>query len=436
MRARGANATDIVVLVVAADDGVMPQTIEAINHARAAEVPIIVAINKIDLPSANPEKVMLQLQEQGLQPEEWGGDVGVVKVSAITGEGIDELLERILLEAEMLELRANPDLPGRGVVIEAQVERGLGPTASVLVRNGTFHVGDPVLCGEYWGRVRALLDHQGKRVKKAGPSMPVKLTGLSGAPKAGEIIEVVESEDIARRKAEERAEELRESEATAAPRASLDDLFRQIEEQQKDELKLIVKADTQGTVEAICDALKKLEHEKVRISIIHAAPGEVTENDVLLASASDAIILGFHVRAMPGVNKVAKQEGVEIRLYSIIYELLDDVRDAIRGRLQPEKREVLLGKAEIVQVFQIRRAGKICGCIVHEGTVRVGANARVLRGDDVIYNGSIASLRRFQDDVREVGAGLECGIRLDNFEDFEPGDVIEVFQYEETPVQV
>ncbi len=432
MRARGANATDIVVLVVAADDGVMPQTIEAINHAQAADVPIVVAINKIDLPGAKPDRVMLQLQEQGLALEEWGGDVGVVRVSAVTGEGIDDLLERILLEAEVMELRGNPDIPGRGVVIEAQLETGMGPTANVLVRNGSIHVGDPVLSGACWGRVRALIDHRGKRVRQAGPSTPVKVLGLSGVPEAGEAITVAESEITARQEAEEREAERRTGELTVARHTTLEDLFQQIEEQERKELNVIIKADTRGSVEAITDSLGKIQSEKISIRIIHSGAGEVTENDVLLASASNAIILGFHVRAMPGVNRLAKHEGVEVRLYGIIYELIEDVKDALRGRLGPERREISLGRAEILQVFQISKTGKICGCRVLEGVVEAGCNAKVVRNDEIIYNGTIQSLRHFQDTVQQVRAGQECGIRLDNFEDFEVGDLIQVSRYVET----
>jgi len=432
MRARGANATDIVVLVVAADDGVMPQTVEAINHARAANVPIIVAVNKIDLPGAKPDRVLLQLQQQDLALEEWGGDVGVVRVSAVTGEGIDDLLERILLEAEVMELRGNPDIPGKGVVIEAQLETGMGPTANVLIRNGSIHVGDPVLAGACWGRVRALIDHRGKRVRNAGPSTPVKLLGLSGVPDAGEMITVTETEAEAKTEADRQMQERRTGALSVARHATLDDIFREIEERERKELNVIVKADTQGSIEAITDSLNKIESEKISIRIIHSAPGEVTENDVLLASASDAVILGFHIRAMPGVNRVAKHEGVEVRLYGIIYELIEDVKDALRGRLGPEQREVPLGRAEILQIFQISKTGKICGCRVVEGVVEAGCNAKVMRNDELIYNGTIQTLRHFQDAVRQVRAGQECGIRLDNFEDFEVGDVVQVSRYEET----
>jgi translation initiation factor IF-2 len=430
MRARGASATDIVVLVVAADDGVMPQTIEAINHAKAAGVPIVVAMNKMDLPGANPDKVMLGLQQNGIVPEEWGGDVAVVPVSAATGDGVDDLLERLILEAEMLELKAAPDAPCEGTVIEAQLESGMGPTASVLVRNGTLEVGDTILCGSYWGRAKALIDHRGKRLKKAGPSTPVKVLGLDGVPEAGDRL-VACDERAARERAEERQEEERRGELSVTRKANLEDLFRQIEEEARLELKLILKADVRGSLEAIVDSLNKITSEKIRINIIHEGVGEVTENDIVLAAASDAIVIGFHVRAMPGVNRTAKQHGVEIRLYSIIYELLEQITEAMRGRLKPEIRETPLGEAEIIQVFDTSSSGKICGCRVTGGLIRVGSSAKVFREGELIYNGQVASLRRFKDDVREVRSGLECGIRLDNFEDFEEGDTIEVFSITE-----
>jgi translation initiation factor IF-2 len=363
--------------------------------------------------------------------EDWGGEIGCVKVSAMTGDGIDELLERILLESEMLELRANPERLCEGIVIEAQLESGMGPTANVLVRNGSLRVGDPILCGAYYGRIKALLDHRGKRIKIAGPSTPVKVLGLSGVPEAGDKILGVEDEKDARRLAEERAQEERQDDLAVSRKANLEDLFRQMAEEERDELKIIVKGDVRGSVEAIIESLLKIPSEKIRLNFIHTGVGEITENDVLLAAASDAVVVGFHVRAMPGINRVAKQEGVEIRLYSIIYELLTDIEEAMRGRLAPEKREIALGKAEILQIFRTSSSGKICGCMVQEGLIRVKANARVKREGEIIYNGQVVSLRRFQDDVREVRAGMECGIRLDNFEDFEVGDEIDVSMSEE-----
>lgn len=435
MRARGANATDIAVLVVAADDGVMPQTIEAYNHAKAAGVPIVVALNKIDLPSANPDRVRLGLQQMGIQPEDWGGDTAVVPVSAITGEGVDDLLERLLLEAEVLELNADPEAPCEALIIEAQLETGMGPTANVLVRNGALHVGDIMLCGRYYGRAKALIDHLGKRITMAGPSTPVKVLGLSGVPEAGDTLLVCESEREARQVATEREEQARQGELAGERKVSLEDLFRQMAEESREELKLIVKADVRGSLEAILDSVAKIKSDKIRVNVIHCGVGEITENDVVLAAASDALVVGFHVRAMPGVNRVAKQRGVEIRLYSIIYELLDEIQKAMLGRLQPEMRESPIGTAEIIQVFDLSRSGKICGCRVDNGVVRVGASAKVYREGELIYNGQVASLRRFKDDVREVRTGLECGIRLDNFTDFEVGDSIQVFELTEiTPV--
>ena len=431
MRARGANATDIVVLVVAANDGVMPQTIEAINHARAAKSNIIVALNKIDLPEANADRVLLQLQQNGVMSEQWGGEVGVVPVSATTKQGIGDLIDRILLEAEVMELRSNPSLPAEGLVIEAQLEGGMGPTASVLVRNGTLHLGDVLLCGQYYGRVKALIDHHGERLKSAGPSTPVKVLGLSGVPEAGEAVVVLTDEREAKAKAEARAQAQRQGDLTVTQKASLEDLFRQITEESRATLKLILKTDVRGSLEASTESLAKIQSEKIKLEILHKGVGEVTDNDVLLAAASGAIVAGFHVRAMPGVNKTAKQRGVEIRLYSIIYELLDDIQDAMRGRLKPETREQILGHAEILRIFEVSKAGKICGCMVKDGTVRVGANARVTRQGGVIYKGQIQSLKHFKDDVREMRAGQECGIRLDNFEDFEVGDGIEAFSIEQ-----
>lgn len=435
MRARGANATDIAVLVVAADDGVMPQTIEAYNHAKAAGVPIVVALNKIDLPSANPDRVRLGLQQMGIQLEDWGGDTAVVPVSAITGEGVDDLLERLLLEAEVLELSADPEAPCEALIIEAQLETGMGPTANVLVRNGALHVGDIMLCGRYYGRAKALIDHLGKRITMAGPSTPVKVLGLSGVPEAGDTLLVCENEREARQAATEREEQARQGELAGERKVSLEDLFRQMAEESREELKLIVKADVRGSLEAILDSVAKIKSDKIRVNVIHSGVGEITENDVVLAAASDALVVGFHVRAMPGVNRVAKQRGVEIRLYSIIYELLDEIQKAMLGRLQPEMRESPIGTAEIIQVFDLSRSGKICGCRVDNGVVRVGASAKVYREGELIYNGQVASLRRFKDDVREVRTGLECGIRLDNFTDFEVGDSIQVFELTEvTPV--
>jgi translation initiation factor IF-2 len=431
MRARGANATDIAVLVVAADDGVMPQTIEAINHAKAAGVPMVVAMNKMDLPGANPDKVMLGLQQQGITPEDWGGDVGVCPVSAITGDGVDELLERLLLEAEMLELKADPAAELEALIIEAQLESGMGATANVLVRNGTLHNGDIILCGSYYGRVKALVDSQGERIKEAGPSTPVKVLGLSGVPEAGAVLSRCRNEREAKALAAEAEESARADDLETRRAVDLESLFDMFEEQQRNELNIVIKADVQGSLEAITESIGKIKSDKISTKIIHSAVGEVTENDVTLATASEAIIIGFNVRAMPKVNRFAKQKGVEIRLYSVIYELLEQLEEALRGRLRPEVRETPLGEAEIIQIFNVSKTGKICGCSVNGGLVRVGASARVYREGELIYNGRVASLRRFKDDVREVRSGLECGIRLDNFEDFEVGDQIKVFEITE-----
>ncbi len=437
MRARGANATDIAVLVVAADDGIMPQTIEAINHAKAANVPIVVAMNKMDLPAADPEKVLRGLSEQGIMPEDWGGEVAVVPVSALTGEGVNDLLERILLEAEMLDLTAEPKAPFEGLVIEAQMESGMGPTASVLVRNGTLHVGDSLICGQVYGRARALLDSQGKRVPKALPSTPIRIMGLSAVPEAGELIRACANEREAKALAEEAAEQARKgSLAVDRGTVSLDEMFNQLSKGDKPELAIILKTDVRGSLEAITESLGKLKSDRVTARVIHSGVGEITENDVVLAAASNAIILGFHVRAMPGINRLAKQKGVDLRLCSIIYDLLQQIEDAMRGQLQPESRENSLGTAEIAQIFEVSKTGKICGCRVTSGVIRVNAKAKVYRDKELIYHGQVASLKHFKNDVREVKSGLECGIRLDNFEDFEINDIIEVFDLVQVAAQL
>ena len=430
MRARGANVTDIVVLVVAADDGFMPQTVEAMNHALAAKVPLIVAINKIDLPDANPDRIYLHMQQNNLTCEDWGGTVGVVKVSAKTGEGIDDLLERILLEAEMLDLKANPKRPAVGTVIEAQVENGLGPTASILVQNGTLSVGDVVLAGEEFGRVKTLINDRGQRIKSAGPSTPVKVVGLSGVPEAADKLVTCVNEKAARQEAEQRRAASRALHLANQTISSAEDLFSKLNEQEHKTLRLIIKSDVRGSGEAIEESLKQLPSEKIGVEVVMNGVGAITENDVTLAAASDAIVVGFHVRVNPGVNDIAEKSKVEIRLYSIIYELLEDITDALTGRLEPEKREKELGKARILQIFELNKGPKVCGCLVEDGVVKVGSKARVFRNNQLIYNGEVASLRRFQDDVKEVRAGLECGIRLDNFVDFIEGDVIDLYEIE------
>ena len=430
MRARGANVTDLVILVVAADDGFMPQTVEAMNHALAAKVPIIVAINKVDLPNADPDKILLHMQQNNLMSEDWGGEVGTVRVSAKTGQGMDDLLERILLEAEMLNLTANPKRPAVGTVLEAQMENGLGPTASVLVQNGTLSVGDVVLIGEHFGRVKTLINDRGDRVKSAGPSVPVKLVGLSGIPEAGDKMTVCVSEKAARLEAERRRAASRAVHLANQTIGSAEDLFSKLNQQDHKMLRLIIKADVRGSGEAIEQSLKQLPSEKIGVEVVMNGVGPITENDVTLAAASDAIVVGFHVRVNPGVNDLAEKSKVEIRLYSIIYELLEDITDALTGRLEPEKREVELGKARILQIFELSKGPKVCGCMVDSGLVKVGCKARVFRRQQLIYNGEVASLRRFHDDVKEVKAGLECGIRLDNFADFEEGDTIDLYEIE------
>lgn len=428
MRARGASATDIAILVVAADDGFMPQTVEALSHIKAAGVPIIVAANKMDLPQVDVEKILRQMQENDLFPEDWGGGIGLIRVSAHTGMGMDDLLERILLEAEMLELKANPARHASGVVLESQLEQGLGPTASVLVQNGTLKVGDAVLCGEFWGRVRGLTDDKGKRVKSAGPSMPVQVIGLSGAPEAGQKFRVLSNEKEARELAEKRGMEKRNDNLSRSRGTSLEDLFSQMDTEKKNLLRVIIKSDVRGSGEAIVDALAKLPSEKIAVDVVHLGVGGISEGDVLLAAASNAIVVGFHVRVNSGVNALAKREGVEIRLYSIIYQLIEEIKDAMLGRLEPEKRENQVGTGHILKVFEMTKGAPVCGSFVDSGYVRVGTKVRVTRQKELIFNGEVRSLRRFQDDVKEVKGGLECGIRLDNFKDLEEGDSLQFYE--------
>ncbi len=431
LRARGAQVTDITVLVVAADDGIMPQTIEAIDHSKAAGVPIIVAINKMDKPDADPDRVKRQLTEHGLVPEEWGGDVICVPVSAKARTGIDELLEMIALQAEMMELKANPNKPARGVVIEARVDRGRGPVATVLVQEGTLRVGDVILAGDRYGRIRALINDQGKRIKEAGPSTPVEVLGLGGVPTAGEPFAVVESERVAKQIATRRHEKARQEEMAKARRVSLEDLQAQIAEGEVQELALIVKADVQGSVEALTQALEQLSNEEVRVRVIHGAVGGITENDVNLASASKAIIIGFHVRPESKASSLAEQTGVDIRLYNVIYEAIDDVKAAIEGMLAPTTEERVLGRAEVRQLFRVPKVGTVAGCYVIEGVVQRSARVRLIRENVVVYEGEVGSLKRFKEDVREVREGLECGISIQNYNDLKVGDIIEFYVEEE-----
>ncbi|HEX5397731.1 MAG TPA: translation initiation factor IF-2, partial [Verrucomicrobiae bacterium] len=434
MRARGANVTDIVVLVVAANDGVMPQTIEALNHAKAAKVPILVAVNKIDHPNANPMKVRQQLQDKGLVPDDWGGETIFVDVSALTKQGVDKLLEMILLQAELLELKANPDRRAKGNVIESGVEPG-GPTATVLVRKGTLRVSETILCGQYYGRVRALINEEGKRLKEAGPSVAVKVLGLNGVPEAGQEFSAVEDEKTARELAEERAMEAKNQDLESRSKVTLENLFASLEAAQSKVLKVVVKADTQGSVEAIVEALKKIESDKVSLEIIHSDVGAITENDVALASASKAVILGFHTRLDSTAAEKAKRESVQIKLYAIIYELIDEVKDSMAGLLEPVMKENVIGSAEVRQIFELSKGVPVAGCMVSSGRI-IRGKVRVRRRKDVIYEGIMQSLRRFQDEVNEVRAGMECGIRIEGYSEFQVGDAIECYTVEKTAAKL
>ncbi|HEU5312387.1 MAG TPA: translation initiation factor IF-2 [Candidatus Udaeobacter sp.] len=428
MRARGANVTDIVVLVVAADDGIMPQTIEAINHAKAApHVKIMVAINKIDLPSANIDRVKKQLQEQGLTPEDWGGETIVCPVSATKGTGIDHLLEMIALQAEVMELKASPTATPRGTVIEAQVEAGRGPTATVIVQMGTLRIGDPFICGDYSGKVKSLLDDRGKPVKEAPPSMPVKVLGFTGLPNAGDELLVMDSERSAKTLSEERLLAKRADKLTVPKRATLESLLEAAGG--KKVLRIVLKCDAQGSLEALVGALKQIESKKVDLEIIHSAVGPISESDILLASASNAVVIGFNVKVENMAVSAAKSEGVQVKLYSIIYELLDQIKEAMAGLLEPEHRETVIGHAEVKQVFELSK-GIVAGCLVTNGRIARSARARVLRKRQPVYDGGISTLRRFQDDVKEVRSGLECGIKLGDFSEYQVGDVIECYQLE------
>jgi translation initiation factor IF-2 len=429
MRARGANVTDLVVLVVAANDGVMPQTIEALNHARAAKVPILVAVNKIDHPNANSLKVRQQLQDKGLVPDDWGGDTIYVDVSALTKTGVDKLIEMVLLQADLLELKANPNRRAKGNVIESGLEPG-GPTATVLVRKGTLRVSDVMICGQYYGRVRALINEEGKRQKEAAPSVAVKVLGLNGVPEAGLEFSVVEDERAARDLAEQREMEAKAlGQEPARAKITLENLFAQLASNASKVLKVVVKADTQGSVEAIVEALKKIDSKKVSLEIIHSAVGTITESDVALASASDAVILGFHTRVDSGVADRAKHEGVQIKLYAIIYELIDQVKEAMAGLLEPDLKDVTIGVAEVRKIFELSKGAPVAGCMVTSGRI-VKGKVRVRRRKEIIYEGLTQSLRRFQDEVNEVRAGMECGIRIEGFSEFQTGDNVECYTVE------
>jgi translation initiation factor IF-2 len=431
MRARGAQVTDLVVLVVAADDGIMPQTREAIDHARAAEVPIIVAVNKIDKPEANPERVKQELGNYGLAPEEWGGDTIVVPVSAKTKEGIEQLLEMILLQADVLELKANPNRLAKGTIVEARLDRGRGPVATVLVQEGTLKVGDPFVCGTEFGRIRAMMDDKGKRIESAGPSTPVEILGLGGVPEAGDVFVAVQDDGKARQVAEHRRGKQRDAEMAKTAKVSLDDLYQQIQSGEVRELKVVVKTDVQGSLEAVSDALRRLSTEDVRLNVIHGSVGGITESDVLLASASNAVVIGFNVRPEPKAAALAEREGIDIRLYTVIYDALNDLRDALEGLLEPSLQEKVLGRAEVRQTFTVSGQGVIAGCFVTDGKIVRGGKARLLRDHVVVHEGRVASLRRFKEDVREVAGGYECGIGLEAYHDVKVGDIIEAYEVEE-----
>ena len=431
MRARGARVTDLVVLVVAADDGVMQQTVEAINHAQAADVPILVAINKIDKENANPDKVKRELAERGLSPEEWGGETTMVEVSAKKKIGLDELLELILLQAELMELKANPNKKSRGRVIEARLDVGKGPLATVLVQEGTLRAGDPFVCGTFHGRVRAMLDDLGRKVEQAEPSMPVEVHGISGVPQAGDELVVVDDERQARQVASHRQLKLREAELSRTTKVTLDNLFARIKEGQTKELKMVLKADVQGSLEAIIDSLNNLSTEEIKVNVIHSAAGAVTETDVMLASASDAIVIGFSVRAPQKVQELAEAENVDLRFYDVIYQLVADVKDAMEGMLEPIYKEHFMGSAEVLKTFTISRVGTVAGSMVNEGRVEMGAKIRVLRDNVVINDSRIASLRRYKDEVKEVKAGQDCGIIIEKFNDVKIGDILETYTVEE-----
>ncbi len=436
MRARGAQATDVAIIVVAADDGIMPQTVEAINHSKAAEVPIIIAVNKMDKPGANPDKVKQELTEYGLVPEEWGGDTITVPVSAKTQQGIEDLLEMILLVAEMQDLKANPKRLARGTVIEAELDKGRGPVATVLVQTGTLQIGDSIVAGQASGKVRAMVDDKGRRVKKAAPSTPVEVLGLSDVPLAGDTFNAVPDDKTAKAIASKRISKKREEEFKATAKVSLEDLFKQIKEGQVKDLNIIIKADVQGSIEALKQSLNKLSNEEVRVNPIHGGVGGITETDVMLASASNAIIIGFNVRPDANARKAAEKEKVDIRLYRVIYNAIEDVKSAMAGMLDPEFKEAVIGRLEVRQTFKVSKIGTIAGCYVTEGKITKNSEVRVIRDGIVVFEGKLDSLKRFKDDVKEVVEGYECGVTIEKFNDVVEGDIIEAFVMEEVKRQL
>lgn len=431
MRARGAKITDIAIIVVAADDGVMPQTVEAINHAKAAEVPIIVAVNKMDKPTANPDRVMQELTEYGLVPEDWGGDTIFVPISALKGEGIDQLLEMVLLVAEVSELKANPNRKAIGTVIEAQLDKGRGSVATLLVQNGTLRVGDPIVVGNTFGRVRAMVNDLGRRVKEAAPATPVEITGLNDVPQAGDRFVVFEDEKTAREVGEARAQVALQESRSQKNRVTLDNLFEQMSQGEMKELNLIIKADVQGTVEALAASLMKIDVEGVNVKIIHTGVGGINESDISLAAASNAIVIGFNVRPDVNAKRAAEEEGIQIRLHRVIYKAIEEIEAAMKGMLDPEYEEKIIGQAEVRQTIKISKVGTIAGSYVTDGKVTRDSGVRVIRDGIVIFEGELESLKRFKDDAREVAKGYECGMQIKNFNDIKEGDVIEAFIMEE-----
>ncbi|MBM7647088.1 translation initiation factor IF-2 [Bacillus ectoiniformans] len=431
MRARGAKITDITILVVAADDGVMPQTVEAINHAKAAEVPIIVAVNKMDKPSANPDRVMQELTEHALVPEAWGGETIFVPLSALTGEGIENLLEMILLVAEVEELKANPDRKAMGTVIEAELDKGRGSVATLLVQNGTLNVGDPIVVGNTFGRVRAMVNDLGRRVKSVGPSTPVEITGLNDVPLAGDRFVVFEDEKTARSIGEARAQEALQAQRSEKSRVSLDNLFEHMKQGEMKDLNIVLKADVQGSLEAVAAALNKLEVEGVNVKIIHTGVGALTESDIILASASNAIVIGFNVRPDVNAKRAADAEGVDVRLHRIIYKVIEEIESAMKGMLDPEFQEKIIGQAEVRQTFKVSKVGTIAGSYVTDGKITRDSGVRLIRDGIVIFEGEVDALRRFKDDAKEVSQGYECGITIKNYNDVKEGDIIEAFIEEE-----
>lgn len=431
MRARGADVTDIAILVVAADDGIMPQTIESINHAKAAEVSIIVAVNKIDKEGANIDRVKQELTEHGLVVEEWGGDIMCVPVSAKTGDGISELLEDVLLIAEMKELKANPDRLAKGVVIEAKLDKGRGPVATLLVQNGTLRTGDIIIAGTAVGKVRVMTDYRGSRLDEAGPSVPVEITGLADVPSAGDSFNAVSDERLAKELVEQRKHEAKQEQFKSFQKVTLDNIFSQIAEGEIKELPIIVKADVQGSVEAVKQSLEKISNDEVRVRVIHGGVGAVSESDVMLASASNAIIVGFNVRPNPVAEDTAKRDGVDIRLYRVIYDAIEEITTAMKGMLAPKFREVGVGKAEVRMVYKISNVGLVAGSYVIDGKITRNCDVRVVRDGIVVAEDKIDSLKRFKDDAKEVAKGFECGISLERFADIKEGDILEGFIIEE-----